>query len=904
MDSGELNTANNEIAILNQEKQNQATELTVAYKEIAFQIEERGKRAAELAIANLELIFQNEEKEKRAAELIIANKELVFQNEEKEKRAAELIIANREHNKAKAELLKLNAELEQTVIKRTAQYAFISHVNQTIVHVKDPYTLFRNLCRIALEYGRFEMVWIGSFDLARKNCTLLDYGGIAADGIKMFTDVPLADSPQGYVLRTGKFFVCNDIDKAPEFEEFNIYAKKYKVRSYIVLPIKKSGSIFGTFNLYSTEPNFFDDVNISVAVEVTDDISFALDLFEKTERHKKAEELIVTNEKRFRLLIENSADVLTLTSREGKLTYFSPSLTKVLGYTMDDPLNVPALDFIHPNNIANYTEKRRELLELPGKSYHDQIRLKHKDGRWIWCETTITNMLDEPGIEATVANFRDTSDKKLREIQQEFDRNNLNALINNTNDLMWSVDRDFKLITSNIPFDKLTKASLGKSIAKGENVLLSAGTPEMLAHFKQLYERAFEGNSFTEIDHFDSPVDLWMQISYYPIRKGEEIIGTACHSRDITEIINNKQQLKYLADRLVLATDSAKIGIWDWDTQTNTLVWDDIMYSIFGIDRDEFCGASEAYTSALHPDDLQNALDDVQAALDGDKGFESVFRIKWKNDEIRFIEGHATILRDIDGKANRMIGVNRDITEQKVAEEIKSKLINDLIQRNRDLEQFTFIISHNLRAPTANIIGFTEILQDDTLTPQEQKEFLHGLSSSVSGLDAVIKDINSILQIKSEINDKKERISFSAIVSDIIIGNSNFFDKYQARIETNFSEVDEIFSLMIFLQSIFFNLISNSIKYSMPDVQPLIEITSRKEVGKTIITFKDNGLGIDMEKYGPTVFGLYRRFHSHVEGKGMGLFLVKTQVEALGGTITLESQVNKGSEFTIVFNNK
>ena len=103
------------------------------------------------------------------------------------------------------------------------------------------------------------------------------------------------------------------------------------------------------------------------------------------------------------------------------------------------------------------------------------------------------------------------------------------------------------------------------------------------------------------------------------------------------------------------------------------------------------------------------------------------------------------------------------------------------------------------------------------------------------------------------------------------------------------------------MHSIFNNLIRNSIKYRNPDQQPLITIKSTKENGKIILTFKDNGLGIDLNKHGTKVFGLYKRFHTHLKGKGIGLFMVKAQVEALGGQITIASEINKGTEFTIIF---
>jgi PAS domain S-box-containing protein len=363
----------------------------------------------------------------------------------------------------------------------------------------------------------------------------------------------------------------------------------------------------------------------------------------------------------------------------------------------------------------------------------------------------------------------------LTKQQQDFDNNNLNALINNTGDLMWSVDKDFKLITSNKPFNDIIKLISGNVITKGSDVLTAGFPMEQLERYKKFYNRAFAGETFTEIEYSKLPVEFWSEISFNPICNGDEVIGTACHSRDITR--------------------------------------------------------------------------------------------------------------------------------RKKAEEERERMIEDMVQRNRDLEQFAFIISHNLRAPTANIIGFTDNLQDETISAKVRKKFLQGLSFSVLRLDTIIKDINKILQVKREADEKKELISFTKLVNDIFISIGNLIDKYRVRIKTEFSQVDEIYSLKGYMHSIFYNLITNSIKYQRPDEEPLIEISSRKENGKTILTFKDNGLGIDLKKRGDKVFGLYKRFHVHVEGKGMGLFMVKTQVELLGGKISIISEVNKGTEFKIEFKN-
>ena len=142
---------------------------------------------------------------------------------------------------------------------------------------------------------------------------------------------------------------------------------------------------------------------------------------------------------------------------------------------------------------------------------------------------------------------------------------------------------------------------------------------------------------------------------------------------------------------------------------------------------------------------------------------------------------------------------------------------------------------------------------------------------------------------------------FSRLVDDIKITIKNMINDNNIQIKYDFSEIDEFLSFKSYLYSIFYNLICNSIKYRQQQVPGIINIKSQLVKDKLQLVFTDNGMGIDLEKRGSQVFGLYKRFHNNIEGKGMGLFMVKTQVETLGGKINIWSQVNKGTEFKIEF---
>jgi signal transduction histidine kinase len=239
------------------------------------------------------------------------------------------------------------------------------------------------------------------------------------------------------------------------------------------------------------------------------------------------------------------------------------------------------------------------------------------------------------------------------------------------------------------------------------------------------------------------------------------------------------------------------------------------------------------------------------------------------------------------------------ITSAKSAEIERFRLTDDLIQRNRDLEQFSYIVSHNLRAPLANITGLAQVLKQADLSLNERLETESFLFQSVLKLDEVVKDLNHILQVQREIREKKGRVILSELLNDVLTGFHLVIERENIIVLTDFSEAKELFTIKSYLYSIFYNLISNSIKYRQHDKTTIIDIRSWEEYRKIMIKFKDNGRGIDLARKKNEVFGLYNRFHLDIEGKGMGLFMVKSQVKTLGGDINVQSEPGVGTTFLI-----
>jgi PAS domain S-box-containing protein len=251
-----------------------------------------------------------------------------------------------------------------------------------------------------------------------------------------------------------------------------------------------------------------------------------------------------------------------------------------------------------------------------------------------------------------------------------------------------------------------------------------------------------------------------------------------------------------------------------------------------------------------------------------------------------------------------VLGIMMDITEQKRSDTERAKMTADIVQRNTDLEQFSYMISHNLRSSVANIIGITDLLQAGDQDAPDEKLLMGNLSFSVNKLDEVILDINHILNVNNKADKQKEWVRFPDLLQDVALSLAGQIKDHRVKLMSDFSAAEKMLTLKSYFYSIFLNLVSNSIKYRRPGVRPAIHITSERLNGGLHLIFKDNGMGIDLAKYGGQVFGLYQRFHSHAEGKGMGLYLVKTEVESLGGKISVSSMVNEGTVFRIEFGGK
>ncbi|TAL43960.1 MAG: PAS domain S-box protein [Methylovulum sp.] len=507
----------------------------------------------------------------------------------------------------------------------------------------------------------------------------------------------------------------------------------------------------------------------------------------------------------------------------------------------------------------------------------------------------------------------------------------------------------------------------------------------------------------------------------------------------ITERKQAEDALREKEERLALATVNNGVGIWDWNLQTQEMIWDDSMYALYHIRREDFIGTEEAWRAALHPDDLTRGDQEVDDAISGKKPFETEFRVVWPNGEIHYIKAVAKVFRDDMGTPLRMLGINmdvsdlrktevelrelnndfvtllentgdiicfkgqdsrirfcsqtlanitghsswrdmigkhdleifpkdtariyyeeelpifrdgkplmnktdpyydaqgrrrwvntnklpvfgddkrtvvgifgisRDITELKEAENKINELNRDLERRvdertaqleaaNKELESFSYSVSHDLRTPLRAVDGFSRILQDEYADKldDEGKRLLNVVRDNTSRMQHLIDDILKFSRT-SRLEMSYSEIDMLGLVHAVVEELSPSVAEVNLQMEIE--AIPAATGDRSMMHQVFVNLLSNAIKFSRSKDPAKIKVGSFIEGDEAVYFVQDNGVGFDMQ-YADKLFGVFQRLHgvNEFEGTGIGLAIVKRIIERQGGRVWAEGKLDEGA--TIYF---
>ncbi len=307
------------------------------------------------------------------------------------------------------------------------------------------------------------------------------------------------------------------------------------------------------------------------------------------------------------------------------------------------------------------------------------------------------------------------------------------------------------------------------------------------------------------------------------------------------------------------------------------------------------------YNDFTYPDDIGKDIPYVQKLIAKEiSSYTLEKRYVAKDRTVLYTEITVTLVRDEEDNPKFFVCEVIDRTaRQKISDELKRKnreleaAYTDLLNKIHQLEELNHIIAHNLRGPAANIVFLSE--RSGIFPDEEALTMIHDASRALQGnLDMMVE----IARIKLDKKIQYDTCDLGEIVNGIITQLQGIIYQKNIQIVSRF-EKESVSYPRLYMESILYNLISNAIKYRREDIQPVINISTRTVDSRVQLSVKDNGLGIDLKLYGDKMFKLNQVFHQGYDSKGVGLFITKTQIESLGGTITVNGKPNEGCEFIV-----
>lgn len=363
------------------------------------------------------------------------------------------------------------------------------------------------------------------------------------------------------------------------------------------------------------------------------------------------------------------------------------------------------------------------------------------------------------------------------------------------------------------------------------------------------------------------------------------------------QFITEAEDLKKAHSELERILNSVNYGFFSRNIFTDNYTYlSQACEGIYGYASKEFCENNRLWFEVIYPED-RSVVERDNVQLRNNEKVYTQYRIIAKDKSLKWIE--LTLIPFLkENRLTRVDGVVNDITKRKAAENEREVIMEELMKTNADFKQFSYITSHNLRSPLSNIQGILNLFDFDE-KDVHNRQMLDMLKVSAQQLEATIADLNQILVIKNNVNLNPTYLILEDSFKKVIQTFNSAINEIGGKVMTDFKSPIVMLN-KIYLESIFINLISNAIKYRSPDRLLVLQVeTSEEENSYVKMKFSDNGMGIDLNRHKDKVFGLYQRFHEGIDGQGMGLFIMKSQVEASGGKIVIESEPGVGTTFIL-----
>ena len=620
--------------------------------------------------------------------------------------------------------------------------------------------------------------------------------------------------------------------------------------------------------------------------------------------HIKAEQALKESEKKYRSIFENIQDVYYRTNRLGIVTEISPSIEGYSGYKREEIIGNPVSNFYY---YQKDREKLIEKLKNKGIVTDFEVRLANAGNKLMYTSVSakiVRNDADE--IVAVEGIMRDITERKTAELKLKETHNFFDQILNNTSEGIYVVNSSYEYIYWNSMMESISGMSSGEVLGKKPFDLFSHVNHEKLI---ATFRKAMSGETVKSNDYYYEIATTgkkgWAQAYYTPLRsKDGEIESVLVAVSDITVRKLAEKKLRESDETLTKLSEQVPGAIYQFQQFPDGAACfpfaSSAIHSVYEVSPEDIRHDASKAIERIHPEDLDLVVKSINKSFHTLEPWELDYRVVLPANGVRWLRGRARPEKQPD---NSVIwnGYISDVTEKKKQEVELHETLNIVSDQNSRLLNFAHIVSHNLRNHAGNISSLLSLYESEN-SEEERLQLLNYLNMASNRLNEAINDLNKIIDQQAgtsksvcKVNVYDYFLKIKEILStDIIINNVTF--------DTSIPEDFELDYNPAYLESILLNLISNAIKYRHPDRPPVIKVSLKTNEKFPELVISDNGIGVDLNKHGDKLFGMYNTFHNNDDSKGIGLYITKNQVESMGGTIAVESIVDEGTQFNITLN--
>ena len=597
----------------------------------------------------------------------------------------------------------------------------------------------------------------------------------------------------------------------------------------------------------------------------------------------------------------DESSIVAITDQKGVIKHINDNFCIISGYTREELIGQ---DHRIINSGFHSKEFIRDLWRTiaSGQIWKGELKNKTKGGTYYWVDTTIVPFLNSEGKPYQYVAIR--SDITLRkQTEEELFRKTVQI-----RDILERIEEGFIVLDRQFRYTYANK-QIGKMIGREPDSLIGKYVwdefPEAIgsATYKA-FERAFKEQVYVcEVDYYP-PLDLWQENHIYPSADGIVVF-----IRDISQQKRHEQEINSAYQRLAFHFTNTPMGVIEWETDGKLIQWSEQAETIFGWKASEVVGRNISELKLSLPEraeiDEQLTMKLISGELDRLVGST---KNRTKDGNIIYTEWYNSVLKSDEGKVISIVSFANDITDRKMAEEMiisfNAELENkvnarteQLVQANKDLEAFSYSVSHDLRAPLRAVNGFSTMLLEiykDKLDERAER-IISTIVSSTVNMGMLIDDLLKFSRLGRKVLNIQP-VNMDALVRDCVqelwISNPGLNTTVEIEILPKCLGDHQL------LRQVWMNLIGNALKYSSKADSPSISVSFKESKQEVTYIVQDNGVGFDMQ-YVDKLFGVFQRLHrqSEFEGTGIGLAIVKRIIDKHEGKVWAESEMGKGASF-------